>query len=426
MSRFVFIHAADLHLDTPFVGIGRSAPEVAEALRDASLGAFDSLVRLAIDRDAAFLVIAGDIYDGSDRGLRAQLRFLNGLRQLSEHGIQTFVIHGNHDPVEEGWSAIRAWPNGVTIFGSSDVSSVRVERNGEYLATIHGISYPRRDVTENLALRFRRQHEPGFHVGVLHCNVGGDSNHAAYSPCSLDDLRSVAIDYWALGHIHARQVLQDHAPCVVYPGNLQARSVRPSEQGAKGAAVVDVDGDEVVGLDFVALDRVRFVSITVDIQGVEDLAVLRDRSLREAELVRAEHSGRSLIVQASVVGRGPLNEDLRRPGSQADLLQQLRDDAVGMNPFLWWNAIRIQSRPSINREDVLNRGDFAAEVLRVGQILASEAARYEAFWAGQMAALETGDRRGLVGGVEDAEERHQFLRDAEELALDVLERESET
>ena len=106
MPDFSFVHAADLHLDTPFKGIGSTAPGVAEQLREASLTAFDFLVDLCLERRAAFLVIAGDIYDGPERGLRAQLRFRDGLARLSAAGIPSFVVHGNHDPVETGWSAI--------------------------------------------------------------------------------------------------------------------------------------------------------------------------------------------------------------------------------------------------------------------------------------------------------------------------------
>src|SRR5947209_17672622 len=107
--KFHFIHAADLHLDTPFASIGRAAPEIAGRLRDASLEAFDALVKMAIEREAAFVVFAGDIYDSADRGVRAQLRFVRGVERLGERGILVFVAHGNHDPLG-GWSAIRRAP----------------------------------------------------------------------------------------------------------------------------------------------------------------------------------------------------------------------------------------------------------------------------------------------------------------------------
>ena len=128
---FSFVHAADLHLDTPFKGIGSTAPHVAEQLREASLAAFDSLVELCLERHVAFLVVAGDIYDGPERGLRAQLRFRDGLARLSAAGIASFVVHGNHDPVETGWSALGGpWPDHVTVFGTGTVKAVPVEIDG--------------------------------------------------------------------------------------------------------------------------------------------------------------------------------------------------------------------------------------------------------------------------------------------------------
>src|SRR5690606_10264272 len=125
---------------------------------------------------------------------------------LADHGIRTFIAAGNHDPVEEGWSAIDEWPELVTIFPVDATGSVTVVRDGVALATVHGTSYGRRAVTENLAARFVRTEAPGTQIGVLHANVGGQPDHDPYSPCSLDDLTAIGLDYWALGHVHARQV----------------------------------------------------------------------------------------------------------------------------------------------------------------------------------------------------------------------------
>ena len=112
------------------------------SLREASLAAFDSLVELCLERRAAFLLIAGDIYDGPERGLRAQLRFRDGLARLSEAGIPSFVVHGNHDPVETGWSALSGpWPESVTVFASGAVQAVTVESDGIPLATVQGVSF---------------------------------------------------------------------------------------------------------------------------------------------------------------------------------------------------------------------------------------------------------------------------------------------
>ncbi|MCU1489973.1 MAG: phosphoesterase, partial [Acidimicrobiaceae bacterium] len=328
---FSFVHAADLHLDTPFKGIGEVAPDVARSLREASLDAFDAIVELVLERGAAFLLVAGDVYDGAERGLRAQLRFRDGLERLSDAGVASFVVHGNHDPVASGWSAIERWPDLVTIFGTGSPEAVPVRRDGELLATVQGVSYAQRATTENLALRLRRPEGPGLHVGLLHCNVeGAATGYADYSPCTLDDLRRTRLDYLALGHVHQRRVLAGGPgtgdPWVVYPGNSQARSPRASELEPKGAVIGHVVNGEVTEVEFVACDSVRFGLVEVDVSSAADLAVVEER-LAEAARSRFEDAdGRSLVLRGRLVGRGALHQELGRPGVLSDLLSSLREE----------------------------------------------------------------------------------------------------
>lgn len=389
MAHFRFVHAADLHLDTPFEGIGRASPEIAQQLRDTSLAVFDSLIDLAIERGALFVVLAGDIYDGPQRGIRAQIRFLRGMERLAARGIRVFVVHGNHDPVEEGWSAIRAWPEGVRIFRASDVESIPVLHDGTQVATVHGISYPRSEVTENLALRFPRTATSGFHIGILHCNIGGNTLHASYSPCSIDDLRRSSMHYWALGHIHAHQILQEHNPCIVYSGSLQGRSPKLSEQGSKGAVVVEVADDTLLAVDFVPLDRIRFVSLSVDATEAADVPDLFRRLSGAARAAQYEHSGRALVIQVRIAGRTPLHVELRHAGLVQEMLAQLREDFSTTTPFVWWNTVQIETLPPTDRDAIRRRGDFTAELLRVGEELAQDEVRFAQFWDEQMSGLET-------------------------------------
>lgn len=367
---FCFVHAADLHLDTPFEGVGSASPLVAEALREASLEAFDELVRIAVGKRAAFLVVAGDIYDGVERGIRAQLRFLGGLRRLSDAGVAVFVAHGNHDPVG-GWPGVREWPPGVRVFGTEEVETFPVERDGELLARVSGISYGRRDMGENLAARFPAPAGEVPSIAVLHCNVGGDPSHAPYSPCTLDDLARAGHDYWALGHIHRHAVLRAGRPWVVYPGGTQGRSMKPSERGAKGACVVHVESGRVREVEHVPVDRVRFALLELDAAGSSDLGRLRAALCAAAEDARAGADGRALVVRAVVRGRGPVHADLGCGGGVDGLLLDLRDEFEGERPFLWWESVRDATRPDLDLDGLRGRGDFSAAVVeRADAVLA--------------------------------------------------------
>jgi DNA repair exonuclease SbcCD nuclease subunit len=372
---FSFVHAADLHLDTPFKGIGSTAPFVAERLREASLAAFDSLVEICLERKAAFLVVAGDVYDGPERGLRAQLRFRDGLARLSDAGIASFVVHGNHDPVEMGWSALGdTWPERVTVFGTGAARAVTVETGGIPLATVQGISFAQRSEPENLALRFAKRAGPGIQVGVLHCNVSGAApGYGDYSPCSLDDLLSVGLDYWALGHIHTGMILagspSSDQPWVVYPGNLQARSPKPSERGPKGAVVVHVRAGRVAEVEPVSCDVVRFGLVELDVADIADLGELRARLATAATDRLASAAGRSLVLRASLVGQGDLHFDLRRPGVLEDLRATLREDLTDEDPFCWWDSIDDLSRPAIDLDSARAGTDFSADLIGLADAL---------------------------------------------------------
>ena len=370
---FGFVHAADLHLDTPFKGIGETAPFVAERLREASLAAFDSLVELCIEYGAA-LVVAGDIYDGPERAAGAvALSRRSGPAFRCRH--RSFIVHGNHDPVETGWSALSGpWPDRVTVFGSGEVGAVPVQANGVPIATVQGISFAQRSERENLAKRFVHKAGPGVQVGVLHCNVrGAATGYDDYSPCTLEELRDLGLDYWALGHIHTQMVLAGRSgsdePWVVYPGNLQARSPKPSERGPKGAMVVHVRGGRIAEVEPVSCDIVRFGLIELDMTS----SSISPNYGRPAQSCRSRASriGRWTLFGVARTAFRPRrpHSDLCRQGRSRSLLVALREDFAERDPFCWWDSIDDRSRPEIDLDVARSGSDFAADLVAIADEL---------------------------------------------------------
>ncbi|SMB82099.1 metallophosphoesterase family protein [Deinococcus hopiensis] len=411
MTSFSFAHVADLHLDTPFSGLASVNEQLAQRLRDASLDAWDRVVQACVDRQVAFLVIAGDIYDSDTASVRAQLRFLRGLERLSQAGIQSFIVHGNHDPNGGRWSAVDTWPGGVTVFSTRDVEHAEVRRGSELLAVVSGMSFPERHVQENLARRFRRTPGDAYHVAVLHCNVDGDASHGVYAPCTLEDLRESRYDYWALGHIHARRVLQESGPTVVYPGNTQAR--HPNETGAKGFAVVEVAGGDI-RLDWVDTDSWRFQTLECPVDGLTSLSQLGERLSSQALGLGQD---RPMVLRARLTGQGPLHGELHRAGVQKSLLEWLREQSP---EDLWWDDLRVRTRPPFDRAARLQGEDFTADFLR----------RVDETDAQQLVSALLGELRGntSLASVQDFLDLEGLLADApgllaeaEALALTALE-----
>ena len=357
--RIRFVHAADLHLDSPFTGLKAAAPaDVANALYHATFDAYENIINLCISEQVDALLVAGDVFDGADRSLRAQLKFVEGLKKLDTQGIRSFVCHGNHDPLD-GWQARLDYPPGCRRFGP-EWEAVPVFEDPDR-ALIHGISYRKRDVTENLALRLGNVDPGPFSIGLVHGNVGNNPEHGAYAPCSLDDLAQSGVHYWALGHVHTRQVLNEQGPTVVYPGNPQGR--HPNETGARGVYLVEVDDGGKVGLKFRPMATVRWERLQIDIDPFETEQDLLNALHQGMQGVVDGADGGSVVVRVRLTGRGELNRKLRRPNMIEDLVEAINGEWAERSPFVWCERIEDASASPFDREARLKGSDFLAEVL---------------------------------------------------------------
>ena len=331
-------------------------------LRRSTFDAYEKIIQLCLDERVDALLVAGDVYDETDRSLRAQLKFVGGLERLDEAGIRSFICHGNHDPLD-GWQARLDLPRGCVRFGS-DLTSAPVFPDEPERATVYGVSYPHRDVRENLSQLFPKVRSgSGFEIGLLHANVGGNPSHESYAPCSIADLESSSIDYWALGHVHTQQVLREQGPTIAYPGNPQGR--HPNEQEARGVYLVEVGDTGIAHPEFRAVDVLRWKSLQLDIASLNSTQQLLDaiNNLADSALEAAET--RSVMFRLTLTGRGPLHGELRRVGTVDDLREQLNERYTNSEPWLWCERIQLSTASPVEREEVMRRQDFVGDLARL-------------------------------------------------------------
>jgi exonuclease SbcD len=362
MRPFRFIHSADLHLDSPFVGLRKLNGEVAAELRRASFDAFENLVNLCIDKAADFLVVAGDVYDGADRSLMAQLKFRGGLQRLSDAGIHSYVVHGNHDPLD-GWAASLSRPDLMHSFGPPPGEILYHKKDGEKIAAIQGMSFPKRDVKSNLARRFISAQKAPFHIGLLHCNAGADTGHEPYAPCTILDLKKENVDYWALGHVHQRRELSPQHPAIVYSGNIQGRHI--GEAGPRGCYLVEVDSSGDVRFEFHPLDAVRFAALEVPIDSLDTEQALLDELQGQIRVKLEEAQGRHLVLRITLSGRGPLHRVLQENTHLKEILEIIREAGLEESPFAWIDRIQLATGLPIDIEARRSSPDLVGEMLRL-------------------------------------------------------------
>jgi DNA repair exonuclease SbcCD nuclease subunit len=407
-----FVHAADLHLDSPFLGLSAAAPaRISKALREATFSAFDNIINLCIAERVDALLVAGDIYDGADRSLRAQRKFVEGLNRLDAAGIRSFICHGNHDPLS-GWEAGLTLPPSCHRFGP-EVRSVPFDPADTERGLVYGYSYPRQAVKENIAKEFRRDQPSGVAIGLLHCNLDGDTAHDPYAPCATADLVASEMDYWALGHIHSRRISRAQAPAIVYPGNPQGR--HPKEAGERGVYLVAIDDAHRVSTEFRPVDVVRWAELSVTIDGVAGLEALM--AAIEAAVTRALDGvgGRDLVYSLTLTGRGDLHDDLQRNGTAVEILAQCNESPG--SPFAWCARIEDNTSAAFDRDDALRAGDFLSEVLKLvdaATVSSDERASLQSelgFYGHDRV------RRILKDALPEGEEFDEILRAAESLCV---------
>lgn len=302
MSSFSFIHAADLHLGSPFQGLAMKDAAVAEMFMEASRRAFTALVNQAIDRNVDFLLIAGDIYDGDWKDNKIGLFFNREVARLDRAGIPVFLLKGNHD-AESVITKTITLPQNVREFPVNKPGTFTLDR---LKVALHGQGFAERSATENLALGYPPPQPGWFNIGVLHTSLTGREPHAPYAPCSVEDLRSRGYDYWALGHVHDYEVVSDNPP-IIFPGNLQGRSIR--EQGAKGAVLVSVE-DGTVTHERMITDSARFAQKSVPVEAEDDLPAILRRIEAALENVADEMEGRPLALRIRLTGRSSYRREL--------------------------------------------------------------------------------------------------------------------
>jgi len=424
-TGFCFVHAADVHLDSPFSSMKLDSLEAAEAFAGAARASLRGIARVCIEEGARFLVLSGDVFDSEQRSLRAQHELWAILSSLAERGVHTYVAFGNHDSLS-GWRSAFSWPEQVHFFGP-EVSTYPVIAGGREIARVSGISYPQPSVADNLSLAFRKNPGDPFTVGVLHCNVGGDVRHANYAPCALSDLEASGIDYWALGHVHEPWILRAESPAVVYPGCAQGRN--PRETGAHGCFVVSVaggdDGSGIgggrVALKFVPTDVIRWHVLDVKIDGMSTVdQVIGEIQSGVARLAMSSNM-RSCAFRVRLLGRGPVHRELAMDGPEA-LLAAARESALPGDRFDWIECVQDLTGPDVDRDALKAGGSLISDLLCLADDMRSDPARLQAVRGALEQKLGSRADRALNRSVRELsdEEILQIIAKAESLALDLL------
>ncbi|MFZ4536327.1 metallophosphoesterase family protein [Propionivibrio sp.] len=350
-----FIHAADIHLDSPLSGLSAYQDAPTDLLRTATRDAFSNLVGEAIDEAVDFVIIAGDLYDGNWKDYNTGVFFSREMGRLHAASIPVFLIYGNHDAESEMTRKL-SLPANVTAFASNRAHTLRLDH---LKVALHGQSFKHAATTDNLAADYPPRVDGWLNIGVLHTALEGYAAHASYAPCSLAELLAKGYDYWALGHVHEHAVLHTE-PWIVFPGNLQGRHIR--ETGARGAILVTADEDRIVSVERICTDVLRWHRLEVDVSAADDLATaVRCVSRKFSTLLETAQDGRPMAVRVVLNGRSTAHGDLF--GNEAQLRAEILSLAASLaGDRAWIEKVRVETTPVFDAAAVRARADAIADL----------------------------------------------------------------
>ena len=352
-----FIHCADVHLDTPLQGLAQYPGAPVSEIRNATRRAFEKVLDAAVTERVDFLIIAGDLYDTGLKSFESALFFNKQMARLKDAGIDVYLIYGNHDAASKLIKQLRP-PSNVHIFRASEPQTFT---NDELRVAIHGQSFATPEVIEDLAANYPSPVPGFFNIGVLHTNLAGISEHANYAPCTLESLKNKGYQYWALGHVHNRQILCSD-PYIVYPGNIQGRHGK--EQGEKSCVLVTVSDTGAMSIETISTSAVPWFQADIDASDCQTADEVYEKLRIELEEMLSQSKERVTAVRLRVVGTTEAHAELSRD------LEQVRHEAISIanecgNGLFWVERVQVATSPRLSRDDLLKRDDPIGEVVRI-------------------------------------------------------------
>lgn len=348
-----FIHCADLHLGAPFRAVKRNCDQqLSSLIAESPLLAWQNVVIYAKRERVNFIIIAGDIFDNSSVSLKTKVAFKKSLEDLQIVNIKVFIVAGNHDLLTQAYDKFEL-PENVKLFGSRGVEFVDFCDE----LRIYGISHDEVNGMENLALKFDHIKQEKFTIGILHANIGKNSNYEAYAPANLSDLRNQNIDYWALGHIHDGGILYDNRPVIAYSGAVQGLNINQS--GEKGGYLVTIEDNEIAKMEFVSFSVINFARINLDLSKVESLSDFTTEIEKVSrQCLQKNLQAKKIFLELILCGRTPFNKTLR--AEESDNLEELVINCLDKKIFL--NQLTLNTTTQINEVELLQNNPLLSDI----------------------------------------------------------------
>ncbi|EAG7186184.1 exonuclease SbcCD subunit D [Listeria monocytogenes] len=366
MKEIQFLHMADLHLDSPFIGLSTLPQPLFSAIQESTFQSLERITTVAIKEAVDFVLIAGDIYDSEDQSVRAQARFSKEMKRLEVANIPVFMIHGNHDFIEKHKEKLTL-PSNVHVF-SEQVEVMSHKTATGVSVNIYGFSYNERHIRSSRVDKYKIQGNADFHIALLHgSEVSSSEEHDVYAPFRVQEISKKGFDYWALGHIHKRQLLAE-SPSIYYPGNIQGRNRK--ESGEKGASIITLS-EASTTIDFIGTSPIIWEEAVITLPENSEINAF----YRETTKLLESYQGRSHSYFLHII----VKMENKQKIDTNDWLQMLQEEVeITDNTFVWIHKLTTEITNQSNSQTWYESHLAGEEIKHSFETLQDESAFYQA------------------------------------------------
>lgn len=349
------LHTADIHLDSPLKSLALRDESLQARVQAATRMALTRIVDAALEHEVSALLISGDLYDGAERSAKTAA-FLSGqMERLQKAEIPVFYIKGNHD-AENPITGEVALPANVHIFGAR-AGKVQIADSPVW---VHGVSFSGKHAPESLLPKFAAPVPDAVNIAMLHTSLAGAAGHDPYAPCSMTDLGAMEFDYWALGHVHKRQV-HSQAPWIVMPGIPQGRDI--GEAGPQSATLIQID-DGALSIDTIPTSVVEFAAVSVDCAGCPTDDDLRSRLRQSLSQFADQLTSDTAILRVTLTGSTPRHWQIRR---DAETWTQTVQDIASETGTVWVEKVSLDITGETDATDTSATGELQTLMTQIAR-----------------------------------------------------------
>ncbi len=356
-----FIHTADLHLGSRLQI--NTDEELDLEYNNAVYKSFEKIIDAAINNKVHFVLIAGDVFDNEARSVKATRFFKKQCERLNNNNIDIFLINGNHDPYRIGGELLEL-PSNVKICDTEEVSTFNIYDKDKLIARVLGQSYRGKAESRKMYTFYTTPDQSVYNIGLLHTQL--DPNNNNYVPVSKNDLMdNNHIDYWALGHIHEKKVINDHIPYIIYPGIPQGRDI--GEVGPGGYFLVKLEPEDSY-YSYQEVSDYIFKRIEIYLNELEEENLTELNYFIKDQLEKIynnlDKEIKGYICRLVLKGKTKVSKVLKEQREEAinDLLYNIRIHFKNRSPLLWVNSIADHTSKKLpNMNEILENDPFIKE-----------------------------------------------------------------